>query len=333
MDIYIYLFIFLLLGVFIRPEKQNLYFVFSFSFLFILSAFRDISVGTDTLSYQIIFDRVGSGYLEITQEIGWYYLNKIVILLRGDDFQSLLIASTLITLLPIFYIVKKYSLNPMLSIFLYYSFYIYLQSFNITRQVLAVSIFVLSLPFLFKGKNKLYILGVIFAALFHTTALLTLPLIFIRKIPYNKIWWSIIVLLSLIFGVLLSSILIPFITKLLGYEHYLYLNDSDESITGVFLLLTNLFSILIILTSSKDSFLLRLFFAYIIFHNITLGVPYAYRLVLFFSVVQILFLPYYVYNNKLMHRNIALLLVIGYATVFFIRVYGGAGVIPYKIVL
>lgn len=325
--IYIVLFCFLLLGVFLPPKKQNWYLALSFIFLFLVSAFRDVSVGTDTESYKWLFDRVQEGYTLHRQEMGWYYLNKLIIAL-GGNFQWLLIISTLLVLIPIFIIGRKYSKNPMLSIFLFYAFYLYLQSFNITRQMIAVSLVFASTPLLMNKGYKYYLSGVLVSSLLHTTSLLCLPLIFANKISLNKFWWSVLIIISLVFGMLFANFMLPQIAGLFGYSGYL-IGFEGESETGLFLILTNIFAIVLIFTSSKNSLYLQLYFIYILFYNIISTVPFAYRLVYLFSVIQLLFLPYYIYNNNLKFRKMALLMVIVYATVFFIRSFGFAGVVPY----
>src|SRR5690606_40670436 len=65
----------------------------------------------------------------------------------------LLMVSTLLIIIPVFYVAKRYSLNPMLSIFLFFVLYIYLQSFNITRQSVAISVVFLSYIFLIERRH------------------------------------------------------------------------------------------------------------------------------------------------------------------------------------
>src|SRR5699024_7439203 len=158
MYIYISLYVFLLIGVFLEKNKQRFHLTVSFLILFFLSAFRDISIGTDTESYEGIFNRVLLGG-QIVQEAGWYYFNKVVVLL-GGDFRWVLILSSLLVITPIYRVSRRYSFNPCLSIFLFYSLYFYLQSFNIMRQIIAVSILLLFIPFLFDKKYFYFIIGV-----------------------------------------------------------------------------------------------------------------------------------------------------------------------------
>src|SRR5699024_1308917 len=100
-------------------------------------AFRGLNVGTDTIHYFEIYNTIARGGKTFT-EISWKYLNVLVANVF-DDFRYVLILSSLLILGPIFYMVKKISTNPLLSIFIYFTIYLYLQSFNIIRQLIAVS--------------------------------------------------------------------------------------------------------------------------------------------------------------------------------------------------
>lgn len=332
MFIYLAIFLLLLVGSFFSRNLQKYYLVFSFLILFFLSAFRDITVGTDTAAYKYLFTKVQSGEILQRQEIGWHYFNAIIAYFDGH-FQWILVFSTLLVLAPVFMVVKRHSLNPMLSIFLFYSLYIYLQSFNIMRQIIALSITFYSFKFLIEDKKYIYyIIGVLIASLFHITALLCLPLIFARKIPDKKLIAVILILTSLVVGVLLSSFLLPIAADLLGYSHYLTQFESETE-TGMFLMLSNLVAIFFVISSSKSNAFLQVFIIYIIFYNIVARVPFASRLVSYFSIFQLLFYPYYIYNNKLKHRHVSLLIVVLYATIVFIRNFGAGDVIPYKNIL
>src|SRR5690606_32924805 len=85
----------------------------SFFVLFLLSAFRDISVGTDTEPYSILFNLVSKGeYGDL--ELGWVALNQLVIAL-GGDFEHLLVCSAILTLVPLYIALYRGSINPLLS--------------------------------------------------------------------------------------------------------------------------------------------------------------------------------------------------------------------------
>ena len=157
-------------------KKNKIALLAAFLVLFIISAFRDISVGTDTKGYLMLFERVNQG-IDIRQELLWQKLNQFIASM-GGDFEVLLIISSVLVLAPIFVIAQKYSTNPMLSIFFYYTLYLYFPSLNITRQAIAVSLILIAIVFLYNNKRKYFLFFVILATGFHTTALAALCLYF-----------------------------------------------------------------------------------------------------------------------------------------------------------
>jgi len=327
MEMFYVLSVFLLLGALINSRQQKLFIVVSFIILFILAAFRDTNVGTDTLGYERIFLRIKAGGTAI-QEIGWQALNKIVIYFNGG-FEDLLIVSSLLILTPVFYVAKKYSVNPMLSIFLYYAFYLYLQSFNITRQSIAISIILCAYILLINKKNLFFVLLVLLAATFHTTALLCLPLIFVNRIPDKPIIYLVLMGLTMVMGWVLSDYIINRLANLLGYENYLKWDELDGS-GGLYLIILNAFFVFVLFTAKNRGVLFKLFFVFIVMANLTVKVPYGYRLIFYFTIIQVLYLPYFINNNKLLKaRPLIFLLIVLYAYLVFSRSAGKGGVIPY----
>lgn len=326
MAVFYFLFIFLLLGAFITPKFQRPYIFLSFSLLLIIAGFRDVSVGTDTVGYEEMFLRLKRG-ATVPQEVGWESLNKII-LYFGGHFKDLLFISSLLTLAPAFYVFLKYSNNPMLSAFLYYAFYIYIQSFNITRQILAVSIILCAYVCLVKSKKLLFLILVLLASTFHTTALLCLPLFFVDKIPDKVPMYIIIMGLTVVFGWVLSDYVINQAAIILGYGHYLLGVDLSGGV-GVYLITLNFFFLFVLFTAKNRGLLFKLFFVFVILANLFAKVPYAYRLIFYFTVIQVLYLPYFISNNKLRTKPLVFIVIVLYATLLFYRSSGSGGIIPY----
>lgn len=326
MEIFYLLSVFLLFGAFLTPSHQRFYLFISFIILFILAAFREVSVGTDTQGYEELFYRLKRG-IPIRQEIGWQYLNKIVIYF-GGGFEYVLIVSSLLVLLPVFFVSKNYSDNPMLSIFLYFAFYIYLQSFNITRQTIAVSIVLIAYTFLLKNQYWRYCLIIGVASLFHITALLCLPLVFIDRVPDKKFIFLALIGGSLLFGVVFSNFILINSASLFGYENYLERFDSGVGV-GVFLLALNAFGVFVVFSARDRGTLFKLFIVYIVFANLTSAVPFGYRIIFYFTIVQILFLPSFVRANVFKPPQLAFFLVIIYAYIVFSRSAGSGEIVPY----
>lgn len=326
MELFYFVLTFLLLGSFIKKEWQNLFFWISFIVLFILAGFRDSSVGTDTLSYENIFLRISAGS-ETVQEIGWQVLNRIVAYFNGN-FQDLLVITSLLILFPLFLVVRKHSLNPMLSIFLYYAFYIYLQSFNITRQSVAITIILIAYVYLINKRNWHFLILVLLAATFHTTALLCIPIVFVNRIPDKVPVYLILMITTIFIGLVFSNYILTQAATLLGYDNYLELYESGTSV-GVYLIVLNLFFLFVLFASSERGVLFKLFFVFIVLANLTANVPYGYRIIFYFTIIQILYLPYFISNNKLGGKPLAFALVILYALVVFYRSAGSGGIVPY----
>src|SRR5690606_23297648 len=148
----------------------------------------------------------------------------------GGNFRYVLVVSSLLVLWPVFYVAKRHSVNPMLTIFLFFAFYIYLQSFNITCQAISVSIILMSYVFLLEGRKKLFCLCILLATSFHLTALLCLPLLFVNRLPNNTWFYLTSLAFSLIVGIVFSGPLLNFSATLMGYDRYL---DDFESNTQV----------------------------------------------------------------------------------------------------
>jgi|SRR5690606_794131 len=319
----------LLFGSFFPRRHQLLYLISSLVILFILSGYRHVNIGTDTLNYEQFFTyiKAGGGYL--TKEPGWMLLNRMIIALSGD-FQTLLIATALLVLMPIFYIARRYSVNPMLTIFLYYAFYFYLQSFNVMRQSIAVAFVLLGLVFLMKERKIIFFILVAIASSFHISALLCFPLVFVNRIPnMASVMYLTLVGISMFIGLLLMPVLLNALTSIIGYSQHTDGTIGNMLGNGLYLVILNSFFAFLLFTSKdKQGVLFKLFFVFIIIANLAARIPLGYRLIMCFSIIQVLFLPYYVYNNKI-DKNIGFFVVVIYAYVSFIRAAGDGGILPY----
>lgn len=325
--------VFLLLGATLKPQKQNLYFYISFILLFIFSAFRAYSVGTDTEHYLKAFNILESGGLMFMEPF-WVSLNKLV-LYFGGNFRYILVVSSFLVLFPVFYVVLKSSKNAMLSIFLYFVLYIYLQSLNITREMIAVSIVFLGAFFIVnKRKPFLYIVLVLFASLFHISALIALPIVFVDRIPNRRIIYIGAVLVSMCVGLFFIGPFSNEMAKILGYSNHLANNKMGNLLgNSLFLFILNSFFIFILITSYNGNTLFKLFFIYVVSANLVARVPLGSRSIFYFSIFQILFFPYYIYNNKFKDPVIPVLLVVAYSYILFIRFTGAGEIIPYTNIL
>lgn len=169
----------------------------------LIAGLRAPNVGTDTQAYIEDFYNInstkGSSY---RMEPLFILLNKVAYFIYPHHF-TMLFLSSLITVSLFFYVYSKYSTNFILSILLFFTTYIYYASFNGVRQYIAVAITFLSLIFIYDKKPIKFLITILIASGFHTTALVFLPMyllyIFIKNLNTTKlaVMTFIVVILSL----------------------------------------------------------------------------------------------------------------------------------------
>lgn len=319
---------FLLLGSFINPKKQSIYYFASFCVLFILIGFRGYEVGTDTPAYNRIFHNIESG-IEGRYEVGYVYINKLIAYINGD-FSHLLMLTGLMFLTPIFYTSKKISPNPMLSIFSFYTLYYYFSIYNIIRSSLAVALIFFGVTFLLNNKKLWFTFIVLIASTFHISALLCLPLVFIEKLPNNKNFYIVSIVLSWIIGLSFSTYFSIYIIKLLRFDNYLiHIGNRPMLTNAVAMGLSSIFFIFILVFTEKRDALFNLFFVSFLISNLLGLIPYSYRVVIYFNIFQILYFPVFIYQNKFNSKTIPFFTVIVYCLFIFYRTLGQGGIFPY----
>lgn len=324
--------IFMLFGAFFPKVKQGIFILVSFLLMFYILAYRSVSVGTDTLNYETAFNNLSSGadWIRSELEFGWIFLNDVVIFFNGE-FRDLLVISAALTLLPIFYVAKKYSYNPMLTILFYYLFYFYFYSFNIMRQSIAISIIFLSLAAFLNNRIKIFLFLIFLASTFHYSAFIFIFL-YLAKIGWEKknIYLSLIVsLLFGMFGVGVFSKIIGFI----GYSSYI-LDYNYGNIVGnlLFLLIVNSILFLFLLSEKNISIYIKIFFIYVVFLNFFIRVPFGARLILYFAICQILVYPYLLRNFNTSDINLkvmAYIFIVSMAYITFFLKFGEGEIVPY----
>lgn len=196
--------------------------------LFIISAIRAYTVGADTLMYAIdwALPEIGSSSLsDIFQkgrwEIGFALLCKLILLFPNPPRALLFFSSLLIvgfTFFAIFHLTNK----PALAFTLYFLSGTFYSNLSLMRQAIAMSLFLVGLVPLKKGKITPYCIITIIAALFHRTALimLLLPILvwLVRRKSRQLTVLGIVIWLSLI---IVTPI--PLLQKILGgagYDNY-----------------------------------------------------------------------------------------------------------------
>lgn len=159
-----------------NKKLDNLYLILSYIILFVVSAFRSINVGSDTGTYYQIFSVSSEinmsmeSLLHQRYEFGYLLFSKAVRFFT-DNFQWILILSTLIVLTLWFFVIYKLSDNYFLSVFIFVNLKLYYYTLSAVRMSIALSIITLAYYFLVRKKYVKSLLFIVIASCFHVTAL------------------------------------------------------------------------------------------------------------------------------------------------------------------
>ncbi len=216
----------------------------SFSFLFILMAVRAESVGQDIYIYrgkfQIIAeaDTLQTIIAAVDNAPVYCLLSKIVSYF--GDYRLMLIVTAFIILGSVAVYIYHFSDNVVISTYCFVALYFYLTSWNISRQFLAIALFLLALCF---RKDKKYVPCIIFFLLavgVHSLAAIALPLLIIDRehittkkfIAYMTAASAGVLVASVGFSLAVSlfSILFPRYQVYLGGGQHAYTDQSSGAI-------------------------------------------------------------------------------------------------------
>jgi hypothetical protein len=300
--------------------------------LFILSAYRGLDVGTDISNYKDHFERIQSEGLLFYKEPLWILLLWVVDFL-GGDFRVVLIVSSAIILFPVFWGIYKESNNPFLSLFFFYSLYFYFYSFNIIMQSIALSLVFWGIIMLMREHKKYFLLLVLIAGLFQYTAFLAIVLLFIKYIPINKVLYISTVSVAFIIGIFLPTPIRDIGVTLFSYTEHASAEIGTFWGNAAYMLILNAFFFAIMQAIREYGFMFNMFFVSVVMSNLLARVPYGDRVVMYFSIIQILFFSYLLFNHKIKQKTIAASIVILFALIMFFRKFGAGEIFPYTNIL
>ncbi|CBG88919.1 EpsG family protein [Citrobacter rodentium] len=145
-----------------------------FLFLWIPAAIR-FGVGADYFRYLSMVESVRLGY--VSTEIGFYFINYIVVWYHLNPQWSIAISSFIAIFLSLKAIPRKYF---SISVFVLVCTF-YLPSFSLVRQAIAIAFIAYAVKNYIEGNKKNYIVFVLLGSLFHLSALLLLPIYFVAR--------------------------------------------------------------------------------------------------------------------------------------------------------
>lgn len=285
-------------------QKITLYVLSAMPF-FIVSAFR-YDVGTDYLKrYWYDYNRTVQGINIPNLEIGFKIIIKICIVFSKEPYILFVICSAIIIALIMYTVITK-SKNPILSVIIFFLGGFFFDSLNIMRQYIAMSIVLFAYRFLLVENKKiiLYILCVILAGTFHSSAYLMLILVFLPKRAYANWKW---VLPTAIIILLLNERLfnlLEFALQNTRFNTYFTGKFAKGEVSFLFIAENLLFYIAMSYIYAKNKKIGNIDKQDTLFLNIQALALFAIvistchmlfvRITLYFSVFQIISVPYYI---------------------------------------
>lgn len=246
----------------------------------------------ELLTVQDAYDFFGSTYGHTSP--GFQFIERALIAVNADV-QWLYVVTSLFTLLFVFAVVFIQSSHPSLAALFFVITGNYFLSLNIVSQYMAISVCLFACRFAEERRLIPFILTVAFAALFHTSALVFLPVYFLPRINIKPLWCAVIV------GVMLvaAPVCFPLLGKavmIIAPKYARYFGESAEFETIFFALGA---AVLIAggyyWNEGKDKPYFRLWYYANVLGMMALcfsgNIPYMKRINYYFAAPHFLFLP------------------------------------------
>ncbi len=217
--------------------------VFMFIFLLLL-AFRGLQCGVDTKQYLRLFNEYSAQNVSqllssYDHEFGYKLLNRLVGLV-GGSYRMLLIITSVICVVPLWYFYKRESQNQLLTIALFLTVAPYMMYFSGIRQAIAIS---LGIPAWYAAKNKklwLFVVMVLLAMQFHLSAFMLFLLYPLYHMNITKKWlWFVVPCMVAVF--IFRSVVFTVLSRLFWNE-YSAIQETGATTILLLLVLFGLYS-------------------------------------------------------------------------------------------
>lgn len=339
MELYIIIYICLLLGIFIPQfERNSAYVYLCMLFFSFIIGYRGQYVGDDTSNYISIYNAVANDSYDGSTELLYLYACRFFSFL-GFPFQFFQMILIFIALCFTARGIRHISPYFNLSIFLLFSLYYIFYAMNIYREMLACFMIVNSYPLLYttpKRYRMKYVALVLFAACFHLSALVMLPLLFIHKVRMSFLFAFLTIAFSLVLGMLMSMENLAF---LMGkYQQIMYEsgNERPDVMKSLFLAFYWIFEFVFLYfisnESDRKSTFMKIMLLSVVVNNLLIQQAYGLRVFIYFNLLQILFIPVVIKNCRFKSGFIRLLFIIYLSIYIFVFLsINSASVVPYEL--
>lgn len=296
MQIYIIIYVIALcLTLFKKETKFSLALL---ALLFIVTAFRDETVGADTYNYLYFFSHETGSNVDVSSRV-LEFLNMgaySFIYINGLENRFILIFYAFVSYLFLYIISKKYRIRLSYLLLFFFLTSLFIKNLNISRQVVSITILATGVSYIFDKsfkKSLLFFVFVVLAGGFHASSYFFIFLYAFRYLRnYNDTGKTIPLYVFLISMAFIIGIipLEPIIRQIMPVEYQLYSKALSHtysgSIVGLFFILFNLIVQCVLLSRYKGDYYLLFAFC-IIISSITVGMDFVVgRITLIFSLMS-----------------------------------------------
>lgn len=328
----------------IGEKKSEKKYIFLISIILILIAvLRHESVGSDVSRYCEHFKVISklewsSISLYYKKDVFFYYCTKLVTLVTENQ-QIWLGAIATIYVSSHSYIIEKYSKDALLSYILLLSMGWYHFSLTGLRQAVALGIIAYSYVYLLENKRYKFIITILIASLFHSSAVVFLVAYPVSKLKLGmkQVFITTISLLSLTFGNNYIEMIFSFIFETDRYSGY---SNSDVTLSMsmyILIVIIYCYAAFYLFKSKKQDVINEK-----LFNILTFGMVFQlyssvlaemFRVALYFNISILCLLPNILctYEQNIKAKNlIKVLIYTSFVIYFFSSAMYSSGVYPYE---
>ena len=275
-----------------KEKKNKIFLIVVFLELFLILAIRKpISDMIKYCEYYSVFGKMSLGeLLNFEWEKGYTFINKILYMINPNEHFFIIVTSAFSLIGPYVFI-KDYSKNYLMSTLMFVAMNFFGYYYYVIRQVMALSILLLSVRFIKNKKFAKFFICVLIATLFHKSSILFLLGYFIFNFDITiKYLIKVIIGLSILFSI--KNIIVNIISSFV-YQEYIGLSTSN----GYELLLVMIF-------------ILGVIFVYKLFNNIEKENIIFYNQYIFSVFLQVLATSQSVISRLVLDYYIAVIILL-----------------------
>lgn len=179
--------------------------------------------------YETAFEHILHGQNIDELEWGFVWFTKLISHITPETWFLFFIYSAITIVL--FFLSFKNSYNYFLSVWLFFGLGIYFDTFNGIRQYVVVAVFLYCYRYIESGEMCKYLVIMGLCSLIHTSALITIPIFFLKKVKFNLKYVVTGVLLVLLFSDKLYNVVLYIVQLIPKYNMYIVRNTLANQIS------------------------------------------------------------------------------------------------------